>query len=390
MQYLGDFSEDATVYIPFNTFSSDDPSASVTITNLVDADIKVHKDGSVTDIVTDGATVAIDFDTVTGNHLITIDTSASADYSIGSDYLVRIEGTTVDAGTINAIVGSFSIENRYNAAADDLANSTDGLGALKAILDTSGVRLNATQGATTWEEITLSPVGNAPNIDFNGAGSGDVFTFTRTGSGGLYDAAYKADLLAAIVSGGSALGGANINQIMLDLANGGRLDLLIDAIKGVTDALPDNGALTTLITHLTDIKGGTFSGATDSLEAIRDRGDAAWSTATGFATEAKQDIIDGAVDQIILDIGALNNISAAQVNAEVVDALSVDTYAESSGVPAATASLAAKIQWLATLARNKVTQTSTTLTLRNDADSGTISSATVSDDATTYTRGEFS
>ena len=57
MQYLGDFAEDATVYIPFNTFSSDDPQASVTITNLVAADIKVHKDGSTTDIVTDGATV---------------------------------------------------------------------------------------------------------------------------------------------------------------------------------------------------------------------------------------------------------------------------------------------------------------------------------------------
>jgi hypothetical protein len=35
---------------------------------------------------------------------------------------------------------------------------------------------------------------------------------------------------------------------------------------------------------LTAIKGATFAGATDSLEAIRDRGDAAWATATGFAT----------------------------------------------------------------------------------------------------------
>ena len=114
MQYLGDFAEDATVYIPFNTFSSNDPQASVTATTLIASDIKVHKDGSVTDIVTDGATIAIDFDTITGNHLITIDTSASADYSTGSDYLVRIEGATVDAGNINAIVGSFSIENRFN------------------------------------------------------------------------------------------------------------------------------------------------------------------------------------------------------------------------------------------------------------------------------------
>lgn len=116
-QYFGDFSEDQTVYIPFNTFDSNDPSASVTITNLADADIMVHKDGSATQIVTDGATVAIDFDTITGNHLITIDTSASADYSTGSDYLVRIEGTTVDAATINAWVGSFSIENRHSAGA---------------------------------------------------------------------------------------------------------------------------------------------------------------------------------------------------------------------------------------------------------------------------------
>jgi hypothetical protein len=47
-----------------------------------------------------------------------------------------------------------------------------------------------------------------------------------------------------------------------DWINGGRLDLLIDAI----------------ITHLTEIKGATFSGASDSLEEIRDRGDAAWIT----------------------------------------------------------------------------------------------------------------
>ena len=111
--YLGDFAEDETLYIAFNTFDSNDPAASVTITNLADADIKVHKDGSATQIVTDGATVAIDFDSITGNHLVTIDTSAHADYSVGSDYHVRIEGTTVDGATINAWIGHFSIENRF-------------------------------------------------------------------------------------------------------------------------------------------------------------------------------------------------------------------------------------------------------------------------------------
>lgn len=59
------------------------------------------------------------------------------------------------------------------------------------------------------------------------------------------------------------------------------IDTVVDAIKAVTDLLPDSGALTTLISHLTDIKGATFSGTTDSLEAIRDRGDAAWLTGAG-------------------------------------------------------------------------------------------------------------
>lgn len=54
---------------------------------------------------------------------------------------------------------------------------------------------------------------------------------------------------------------------------------------------------TTIIDHLTDIKGATWT-TTDSLEAIRDRGDAAWTTATGFST-----------------------LTAAQVNTEVDTAL---------------------------------------------------------------------
>ncbi len=113
ISYLGDFAEDETVYIAFNTFDSNDPSASVTVTDLADADIKVHKDGSVTQIVTDGATIAINFDSITGNHLVTVDTSAHADYSTGSDYHVRLEGITVDGATVNAWIGHFSIENRF-------------------------------------------------------------------------------------------------------------------------------------------------------------------------------------------------------------------------------------------------------------------------------------
>ena len=123
--YYGDFAEDDTVLIPFNTFSSDDPSASVTITDLVDADLKVHKDGAVAQIVTDGATIAIDFDGITGNHLVTIDTSVDAAYSTGSEYAVRMEGTTIDGATINAWIGAFSIERAGGALALAKALTTE-------------------------------------------------------------------------------------------------------------------------------------------------------------------------------------------------------------------------------------------------------------------------
>lgn len=77
--------------------------------------------------------------------------------------------------------------------------------------------------------------------------------------------------------------------------------------------------------------GGTFDPATDSTEAIRDRGDAAWITATGFSTHTAADVWASATrtlsagTNIVLVKGTgvtgLNDLSAAQVNAEADTAL---------------------------------------------------------------------
>jgi hypothetical protein len=111
--FLGDYNTTETVVIPFNTFSSDDPSASITITDLVAADIEIHKDGdSIQRDSDDGVTVIIDFESVTGNHIVLIDLSDDSDenfYADGSRYQVRMEGTTIDGATINAWIGTFSV-----------------------------------------------------------------------------------------------------------------------------------------------------------------------------------------------------------------------------------------------------------------------------------------
>ncbi|MEZ4591818.1 MAG: hypothetical protein R3D55_11860 [Chloroflexota bacterium] len=113
------------------------------------------------------------------------------------------------------------------------------------------------------------------------------------------------------------------------------------------------------------------------------------ATATALAT------VDSIVTAILADtdttipalIAALNDISAAEVNAEIVDALATDTYAEPSGVPAATATLATKLGWLFMALRNQVTVTATKKTFFDD--SGTAEwEKDLSDDGTTYTETE--
>ena len=85
----------------------------------------------------------------------------------------------------------------------------------------------------------------------------------------------------------------------------------------------------------------------------------------------------------VLDSDALNAI-----NAEIVDALSVDTYAELSAPPAATSSLKDKITWLFMYARNKVTQTAMARTLYRDDTTTVAATSATSDNGTTFTKGE--
>lgn len=113
--YYGDFPVGHTgVVIPFNAFTSNDPSASATITEFANTDVHIHKNGSLTQRASAaGVAIDIDVDAITGGHWITIDLSDNTDagfYAAGSEISVRIEGVVVDAGTVNAFVGAFSIE----------------------------------------------------------------------------------------------------------------------------------------------------------------------------------------------------------------------------------------------------------------------------------------
>lgn len=74
---------------------------------------------------------------------------------------------------------------------------------------------------------------------------------------------------------------------------------------------------------------------------------------------------------------------------EQADAVWNEADSELAAVPASNASFRNKVNWVFAKSRNKITQTSSVQSVRNDGDSADIGAAAVSDDATTFTRAEF-
>ena len=112
-------------------------------------------------------------------------------------------------------------------------------------------------------------------------------------------------------------------------------------------------------------------------------------------TEARLAELDAAnlpadIDTIDTKVSALNDLSAAQVNAEVVGVVRTDTVAEIAAVPASNAPLHTMLQWLFTLVRNKRITTEHLDTLRNDADGADIATAALTHTATDFTKDEYS
>lgn len=114
---LGIVKPGTTLYIPFATYDSNDPSASVTLTGLATTDIECYKNGSTTQRASDAGyalldTDGIDFDGVTGIHGFSIDladNTTAGFWEAGAQYWVVVSSITVDAGTVNFIAATFRI-----------------------------------------------------------------------------------------------------------------------------------------------------------------------------------------------------------------------------------------------------------------------------------------
>jgi hypothetical protein len=152
--------------------------------------VKVLESNNATPI-TAGITLSVDRATVTGLNEVEIVATGGNGYEAGKTYSAYIStGTVGGVSVVGEIVETFTVQS--SAAAVDLANGTDGLGAIKA--DTAATLVDTNELQTDWT------------------------------NGGRLDLLLDATL-------------ADTNELQTDWVNGGRLDLLLDAVLADTNEL---------------------------------------------------------------------------------------------------------------------------------------------------------
>ena len=104
----------------------------------------------------------------------------------------------------------------------------------------------------------------------------------------------------------------------------------------------------------------------------------------------------GSINDVLSDLdarlpgaGTLSTLDASDVNAEVLDVLNTDTFAAATGAPSGNVTILTMIQWMYTLSLHSIEVTASQIALRNAGDTADIATATHSDDDTTYDRGPW-
>lgn len=301
---------------------------------------------------------------------------SSAKFAAGAITATVIADGAIDAATFAADVDaeflSYIVDDATRIDASSLNTAT--VTSIPAILDdtgTSGVVVAA--GSKTGYTLTATTgLGNqTANI------TGTITTVTNLTnlpaitSNWLTAAGLASDAVAEIADGiwDEALSGhstAGSAGLALSTASSGGVDPSV-----LADAIWDEA----LSGHATSGTAGAVLSAVDS------------KTTNLPSDPADQSAVEAAITSAT---SGLSTLTASDVNAQVLDVLNVDTFAELSSVPSATATLRQMMQFVFMWFRNKSTQTSSQRRLFADDGSTAVATETVSDDGTTYTKGEAS
>jgi hypothetical protein len=247
-----------------------------------------------------------------------------------------------------------------------------------------GVFIAGTNAATTvTTSLTTTFTGNLTGSV--GSVTGAVGSVTgavgSVGAGGITAAsvatgAIDADALAT--DGVTEIADAVWNTTRAGHATAGTFGEGVASVQGnVTGSV---ASVTGAVGSVTGNVGGNVVGSVGSVTG-----------AVASVTGAVGSVSGNVAGNVTGSVGSLAAQAKTDVNNEVLDVLTVDTFTEpGQGAPGVNISLKDKISYLYKAFRNRITQTSTTLSIYADDATTVDQKATTTDDGTTYSRGEIS
>lgn len=360
MTYLGDFVLGATFDLKFTTANAGVPFA------LAGSPvISAYPDNSTTQL-TAGITLSVDFDGVTGLNNVRVVASSGNGYAAGVNYqLVITTGTVNGQSVVGYVVGQFSIAARVASLADavweealadhsgTVGSTAEQLAAAGAAGDPWATALPGAYGSGTAGKIVGDNV-NATISSRSSHAAADIWAVaTRLLTAGTNIVLAKGTGVTGFNDLSAAQVNAEADTALSDYDPPTRAELTTDTnsilsklLKYVQLTLRKDAAIATdNATEVTAINAdggsgaGAFANTTDAQEAIRDNmgtaqtGDSFARLGAPAGASVSADIADlptnaelatsqaAADDATLAAIAALNNLSAAQVNAEVDTAL---------------------------------------------------------------------
>lgn len=288
-----------------------------------------------------------------------------------------LNGLATRTGAVNdagPVVGDFDVDG-FTEVTNDHFN---------------GMTMTFTSGALTGQGRTIT--------DYTGVGQNCVFAEAWTNAPANND---------EFIITAAPLAGADILRL---------LRLFISILDQSTGQV-DSGSFAAGAIDAAAIAANAIGASELATDAINEIVDQVWEeaqadhVAAGSFGVTATEIADILVDTAVIGaLGAgLSNIPwnaswDVEVESEADDALVAfftdaatlvnliwdEAQVETTGAPAITGTMRAFMEWWAALSRNRMTQTATTSTLRDDADAAALATSTVSDDGTTFVRGEWS
>ena len=323
--YKGDFTTANTMIVLFSTFDSNDPSASVITSDFVLGDIRIYKDGSVTQRSSTSGIVLLDtdginFDALVGVHGFSVDLSDNDDagfYAAGSEYNITVGPITVDGAVITFEAASFSVERVGGAIA--LLKGTNSLADIETKIDAVKTETALIVGDTNELQVDNVPgliaalptaVEIQAEMEANGASLLDTIRDElANATDGLSALKTLIDAIPTTMVGTDNAFLASVGGALADAAAAGEVttaDTLVQYIKQLINILIGNPGVVTFKAEAAPANGVSLS---EVIRAIH------VDTSTGVA------VADGGITSVTFGAGAIDAAAlSTDAGAELADA----------------------------------------------------------------------